>query len=166
MLKPQLAVVPLLWCRHLFNDLFQYLAYRCYMAAFRVPEGDMPIPCCVFKRSPEECKRCKQVFGSSEEFRTGLCELCSDFASLQQYWETYKPTGDDILRERIQECSKRYQEYIKFCQDKFGFVSAEDELGQIWPSDHGDDAVTTTIGQPTPEVHKTATARVLTITRM
>ena len=60
-------------------------------------------------------------------------------AFLQQYWETYKPTGDDILRERIQECSKRYQEYIKFCQDKFGFVSAEDELGQIWPSDDDDD---------------------------
>ena len=177
MLKPQLAVVPLLWCRHLFNDLFQYLAYRCYMAAFRVPEGDMPIPCCVFKRSPEGCKRCKQVFGSSEEFRTGFCEpgghhvrtderSQASRAFLQQHWETYKPTSDDILRERIQECSKRYQEYIKFCKDKFGFVSAEDELGQIWPSDHGDDAVTTTIGQPTPEVHKTATARVLTMTRM
>ena len=88
-------------------------------------------------------------------------------AFLQQYWWTYKTTGDDILRERIQEFSKRHQEYIQFCQHKFGFVSAEDELGQIWPSDDGDDAVTTTtIGQPTPEVHKTATARVITITRM
>ena len=86
---------------------------------------------------------------------------------IQQYCGIYNPTADDILRERIQEFSKLHHQYIKFCQDKFGFVSAEDELGQIWPSDHGDDAVTTTtIGQPTPEVHKTATARVITITRM
>ena len=79
----------------------------------------------------------------------------------------HKSTFDDILRQRIEEYSKLYHQYLKFCQDKFGFVSAEDELGQIWPSDHGDDAVTTTtIGQPTHEVHKTATARVLIITRM
>ena len=88
-------------------------------------------------------------------------------AFIQQYWETCNPTVGDILREHIQEFCKRHQEYIQCCQHKFGFVSAEDELGQIWPSDDGDDAVTTTtIGQPTPEVHKTATARVITITRM
>ena len=86
---------------------------------------------------------------------------------IQQYFGIYNPTADDILRERIQEFSKRHHAYIQFWQHKFGFVSAEDELGQIWPSDDGDDAVTTTtIGQPTPEVHKTATARVITITRM
>ena len=178
MLKPQPAVVPLRRCRLLYNDLFQYLAYRCYMAAFRLPEGDMPIPCCVFKRSSEQCKRCKQVFGSSEELMTGFCEqgghhvhtderIQESLTFIQQYFGIYNPTADDILRERIQEFSKRHQEYIQFCQHKFGFVSAEDELGQIWPSDDGDDAVTTTtIGQPTPEVHKTATARVITITRM
>ena len=58
---------------------------------------------------------------------------------IQQYFGIYNPTADDILRERIQEFSKRHQEYIQFCQHKFGFVSAEDELGQIWPSDDGED---------------------------
>ena len=76
---------------------------------------------------------------------------------IQQYCGIYNPTADDILRERIQEFFKRYQEYIKFCQDKFGFVSAEDELGQIWPSDDDDD-------DGDDAVLKTATS--LTITRM
>ena len=177
----------------MFNALFQYLAYRCYMAAFRVPEGDMPIPCCVFKRvpdqcnrckqvlrPPEQCKRCKHVFWHPEEFRTGFCEqgghhvLTDECVQTQESraflheirWN-HKSTFDDILRQRIEEYSKLHHQYLKFCQDKFGFVSAEDELGQIWPSDDGDDAVTTTtIDHPTPEVHKTATSRVLTRTRM
>ena len=86
---------------------------------------------------------------------------------IQQYFGIYNPTADDILRERLQEYSRRHQEYIQFRKQKFGFVNAEDELDQIWPNDDGDDAVTTTtIGQPTPEVHETATARVITITRM
>ena len=130
-----------------------------------------------FPRPPHECKRCRQVFGSWEELVQGFCEKCGHHCHTDEYnewsrayinnvWSTYPPTTAGVLRDRLQECSNRHQECIQFCQHKFGFVSAEDELGQIWPSDDGDDAVTTTIGQPTPEVHKTATARVLTITRM
>ena len=71
----------------------------------------------------------------------------------------HKSTFDDILRQRIEEYSKLHHQYLKFCQDKFGFVSAEDELGQIWPSDDDDD-------DGDDAVLKTATSRVLTITRM
>ena len=71
----------------------------------------------------------------------------------------HKSTFDDILRQRIEEYSKLHHQYLKFCQDKFGFVSAEDELGQIWPSDDDDD-------DDDDAVLKTATSRVLIITRM
>ena len=61
------------------------------------------------------------------------------------------------MRKRIQMFSKRHHAYIQCWQHKFGFVSAEDELGQIWPSDDGDD-------DGDDAVLKTATS--LTITRM
>ena len=128
-----------------------------------------------FPRPPHECKRCRQVFGSWEELVQGFCEKGGHHCHTDEYnewsrayikkvWSTYPPTTDGVLRDRLQEC---YQEYIQFCQHKLGLVSAEDELDQIWPIDDGHDGVTTTtIGQPTPEAHKTATARVITITRM
>ena len=69
--------------------------------------------------------------------------------------------------ERFQKCSEPHHAYTQFGQHKFWFGCAEDKSGQISPSSDGDDAVTTTtIGQPTPEVHKTATAGLIAITRM
>ena len=162
----------------LFNGLLQYLAYRCYMAAFRLPEGTCQSPAACSNGRQRGASVASKYLGRQKglgrDVANNVVMMCTPTsaskasrASIQQLWETYNPTGDDILRERIQEFSKRYQEYIKCCQHKFGFVSAEDEIGQICPSGHGDDAVTTTtIGQPTPEVHNTATTRVITITRM
>ena len=78
-------------------------------------------------------------------------------AFLHEVRWNHKSTSDDILRQRIEENSKLHHQYLKFCQDKFGFVSAEDELGQIWPSDDDD-------GGGDGAVLKTATS--LTITRI
>ena len=78
-------------------------------------------------------------------------------AFLHEVRWNHTSTFDDILRQRIEEYSKLHHQYLKCCQDKFGFVSAEDELGQIWPSDDDDD-------DGDDAVLKTATS--LTITRM